>query len=65
MSGNGGNGGRSTVLGRSKNRSPEVVAAVKGTVKESLGYEDSEGVVLVSWAPSDQVRRNPKGFQVR
>ena len=40
--------------GEAKNGSPEVVAAVKGTVKESFGYEDSEGVALVSWAPNDQ-----------
>ena len=40
--------------GEAKNGSPEVVATVKGTVKESFGYEDSEGVALVSQAPNDQ-----------
>ena len=40
--------------GEAKNGSPEVVAAVKGTTKESFGDEDSEGVALVSRAPNDQ-----------
>ena len=40
--------------GEAKNGSPEVVAAVKGTTKESFGYEDGDGVALVNRAPNDQ-----------
>ena len=47
--------------GEAKNESPEVVAAVKGNVKESFGSEDSEGVALVSRALMDQSSSGRKG----